>query len=174
MNIRLATIADAQAIAKVHVDSWRTTYKGIVPDDVLANLSNSQRTEKWHSMLSNPRDKITYVAIEDRSIVGFADAGSERSNDGEYDGELYAIYILKPFQSRGIGQKLTLLSANWLLNKGLSSMLVWVLADNPSCRFYESLGGKVVRERTISIGGKELAELGYGWRDLSTLNRQKG
>ena len=71
MNIRLATIADAQAIAKVHVDSWRTTYKGIVPDDVLANLSNSQRTEKWHSMLSNPRDKITYVAIEDRSIRRF-------------------------------------------------------------------------------------------------------
>ena len=170
MNIRIATIADAPAIAKVHVDSWRTTYKGIVSDDVLANLSYSQREEKWHSMLSNPRDNITYVAIEDGSVVGFADAGPERSNDDEYDGELYAIYILKQFQSRDIGRNLTLLSAKWLLNRGLSSMLVWVLADNPSCRFYESLGGKVVRERTISIGGQELAELGYGWRNLRRLS----
>lgn len=56
--IRIATIADAPAIAKVHVD-WRTTYKGIVSDDVLANLSYSQREEKWHFMLSNSRDNIT-------------------------------------------------------------------------------------------------------------------
>lgn len=39
MQIRKATINDAEGIAKVHVDSWRTTYKGIIPDEFLYNLS---------------------------------------------------------------------------------------------------------------------------------------
>jgi hypothetical protein len=34
MSIRPATAADAAVIAKVHADSWRTTYPGIVPDEL--------------------------------------------------------------------------------------------------------------------------------------------
>jgi len=45
MIIRKAKLDDATGIAKVHVDSWRTTYKGIIPDDFLNNLSYEQRTE---------------------------------------------------------------------------------------------------------------------------------
>ena len=37
--IRPATLEDAPAIARVHVDTWRTTYAGIVPDEHLAKLS---------------------------------------------------------------------------------------------------------------------------------------
>lgn len=47
MQIRKATLQDAEAIARVHVDSWKTTYKGIIPDNVLNNLSYTQRTEQW-------------------------------------------------------------------------------------------------------------------------------
>jgi hypothetical protein len=43
MRIREATIADVAAIAKVHAESWRTTYKGLLPDDYLANLTYEQR-----------------------------------------------------------------------------------------------------------------------------------
>jgi hypothetical protein len=45
-------------------------------------------------------------------------------------------------------------------------MMLWVLKENPTCRFYEHLGGKICAERTIELGGKVLDELGYGWRDL--------
>ena len=37
--LRRANINDAAAIAKVHVDTWKSTYKGIVPDDYLSSLS---------------------------------------------------------------------------------------------------------------------------------------
>lgn len=45
MNIRKANRDDAPGIAKVHVDSWRTTYKGIIPQSFLDELSYEQRTK---------------------------------------------------------------------------------------------------------------------------------
>ena len=46
-------------------------------------------------------------------------------------------------------------------------MLLWVLAENPSRGFYEALGGAEVRQQTITIGGRELVEIAYGWRDIT-------
>ena len=49
-------------------------------------------------------------------------------------------------------------------------MLVWVLKDNqPACRFYESLGGEPVGRKAIAIGGTDLVEVSYGWRDIAGL-----
>lgn len=39
MIIRKANFNDISSIAKVHVDTWKTTYKGIVPNDYLESLS---------------------------------------------------------------------------------------------------------------------------------------
>jgi hypothetical protein len=33
--IRAATVSDAQEIARVHVASWLSTYRGLLPDDFL-------------------------------------------------------------------------------------------------------------------------------------------
>ena len=59
--------------------------------------------------------------------------------------------------------------AQRLAQHGLTSMLVWVLADNPACYFYEALGGTYLREKMIVIGGKELREIAYGWQDTKRL-----
>jgi len=48
-------------------------------------------------------------------------------------------------------------------------MLVWVLAENPNRRFYESLGGRFLRSTTITLGGADLEEWAYGWDDLRGL-----
>ena len=56
------------------------------------------------------------------------------------------------------------------MSDGFGSMLVWVLADNhPACRFYESLGGERVGRKRISLGGANLTEVSYGWRDIANL-----
>ena len=62
-------------------------------------------------------------------------------------------------------------SAVRLAQLGHNSMLVWVLAANPYRSFYEALGGQPVAERETNIGGAQLAEIAYGWQDLSTLTR---
>ena len=170
MEIREAQIADAPAIARVHVDSWRSTYRGIVPDDYLAQLSYSQREQYWRRWINAGHEKqFLYVAQDEGNIVGFALGGPERSRNSIYDGELYVIYVLEAHQRKGIGRLLVSQVARSLLQQGIESMLVWVLADNPSRRFYERLGGEPVAEQNISIGGAELKEVAYGWRDIYVL-----
>lgn len=174
MIVREATHSDVSAIARVHVDTWRTTYRGIVPDEFLANLSYEKRENGWHQVLNNaPKDgNFTYVA-EDESgqIVGFANGGVERAGDPVYQGELSAIYILKNHQQKGIGRELVRVVAERLGRMEIYSMLMWVLADNPACQFYETLGGQRVHEKEIEKGGTKLSEIAYGWTDTSNLQR---
>ena len=44
VTIRPAEISDALGIARVHVNAWRETYKGIIPDSVLDALSYEELT----------------------------------------------------------------------------------------------------------------------------------
>jgi ribosomal protein S18 acetylase RimI-like enzyme len=175
MIVREATHSDVSAMARVHVDTWRTTYRGIVPDELLANLSYEKRENGWHQVLDKaPKDdNFTYVA-EDESgqIVGFANGGVERAGDPVYQGELSAIYVLKSHQQEGIGRELVRAATQRLGRMKIHSMLVWVLADNPACRFYETLGGQKVYEKEIERGGAKLIEIAYGWTDIANLQRR--
>jgi ribosomal protein S18 acetylase RimI-like enzyme len=171
MNIRAAYAIDTLAIARVQVDSWRTTYAGIVPADYLASLSYEHQEKFWGHIVSTVSGAAAvYVAETDTGeVVGFAASGPERSSNESYQGELYAIYLLEAYQRQGVGQQLTRAVVNGLLRHGLSSMLVWVLADNPSRAFYEAMGGHYVAERQITIGSAQLTEVAYGWRDIRRL-----
>jgi GNAT superfamily N-acetyltransferase len=168
MLIRPATPTDAAAIARVHVDSWRTTYAGIVPADYLDHLSYAQREQFWHDIFANPAPSgCVYVAEHDTgALLGFASGGPERSGDTVYRGELYAIYLLARYQRQGLGRRLTLAVAQRLLQCGLPSMLIWVLAANPGRAFYAALGGQPVYEKNVTIGAAQLREVAYGWPDL--------
>jgi GNAT superfamily N-acetyltransferase len=166
MIVRDATHNDVPAIARVHVETWRTTYRGIIPDEYLANLSFDKRESGWHQILNDAAENsnFTYVA-EDESgqIVGFANAGVERTGDLVYKGELNAIYILESHQRKGIGRYLVRAVVEKLGQAGIHSMLVWVLADNPACRFYAALGGQAVYEKEVEEGSATLIEVAYGW-----------
>lgn len=172
-TIRSAQIADAPAIARVHVDGWRTTYRGIVPDDVLANLATERRERSWAGRLSK-QDSAEFVYVaEDAAgdIVGFASGGPEREQDPVYTGELYAIYLLADQQGKGIGRLLTRAVTERLATMGHGAMLVWVLAKNPARHFYAALGGQPLREKPITMGGVTLTEVAYGWTDTRSLRQ---
>ncbi|QEK11426.1 GNAT family N-acetyltransferase [Crassaminicella thermophila] len=167
MNIRVATIDDAKDIAYINVETWLTTYKGIVPDKFL-----QERKEKIEEIVENIRKKLkdnnikALVCEKDNKIVGFATYGKERDNDLVYQGELYAIYILESYQKKGLGKEIFKQVVKNLISMGMNNMFIWALEENKSCRFYEKLGGTIVKRRNIKIGGKELKEVGYGWNDL--------
>jgi len=160
IHLRPARADDAAGIARVHVDSWRTTYGGIVPDEHLANLSYESREQRWRERLTAPDNAMfIYVAeTEDGQIVGFATGGAERENDPVYKGEVYALYLLKEYQQRGIGRQLVVTVARRLRQAGFANMLIWVLAENPACAFYAALSGKLAREKTVNIGGEDLRD----------------
>ncbi|MFB1081901.1 N-acetyltransferase family protein [Jeotgalibacillus sp. JSM ZJ347] len=165
MNIRKATLKDAAGIAKVQVDTWKTTYRGMVPDDYLNHMSYERREEMWSKIIGD--GQVVYVAENNGEIVGFANGGEERSNKySGYDGELFAIYILESYQRQGLGKKLMAPVVEDLKAKGLSSMIVCVLEKNDSKRFYEVLGADKVDTVKINFGGRDLKEAVYGWKDL--------
>lgn len=170
ISIRRADINDAVSIATIHVVAWRETYRGIVPDDFLRELSIERRTANWIMSLSNPYSDYyrCFVAEVDGQVVGFCNYGFPQENASGFDGELFAIYILRSAQGRGVGRHLVDAAVKGLTDIGSTSMLVWVLKDNKSARgFYEHLGGVYVSEKPIEIGGKDLMEVAYGWSDLS-------
>jgi ribosomal protein S18 acetylase RimI-like enzyme len=163
MTVRAAVRGDVRAIARVHVATWRTAYRGILPDDFLASLSETSYEERWTRIIGDGTT-LVYVAEENDEIVGFASAGLERSGKG---GELYAIYVLKEVQGRGHGRALVRAVVEGLRGMDLAGMIVWVLRDNqPALHFYERLGGVYVKAQQIAIGSTSLEEVSYGWRRL--------
>jgi ribosomal protein S18 acetylase RimI-like enzyme len=168
IKIRKAVLSDVKGIAKVHVDSWKTTYVNIVQEEYLNNLTYESREQIW---INNIPDGGVYVAENSEGlIVGFSSGGRERSSKyNGFDGELYAIYILKEYQGQGIGKALVKPIINEIKGMGLNSMLVLVLEDNISRLFYEALGAKKIDAIEVQIAGKKLSELVYGWEDIRNI-----
>jgi GNAT superfamily N-acetyltransferase len=108
------------------------------------------------------RTVVDIAVDESTQVVGFASGGAERSGYPIYTAELYAIYLLASDQGYGIGRHLGISVVNRLMQDGLTA----VLAENPSRRFYERLGGRPVYEKTVMTGGVPLLEIGYGWQDV--------
>ncbi|MHB0858743.1 MAG: GNAT family N-acetyltransferase [Anaerolineae bacterium] len=170
VTVRQADARDARGIARVWVDTWRSTYRGIVPEAYLEGITYAEREAISYGVLEDTnRGVFAYVAESDGQIVGFAAGGPERSGDPIYLGELYAIYILEAYQGQGIGRALVREAAGRLARGGMHAMLVWVLAENAARSFYERLGGRYERSQEITIGGVALKEVAYGWRNTRCL-----
>ncbi len=174
LPIRQATVEDALGIAEVHVRGWQTTYRGMIPDAYLDAFSIEERARRWDHLLHNPeRQEFIFVAVDaEQRIAGFSSGGPNRTQDApEYTGELYSIYLRADVQRGGLGSSLARHVVDELLARGYDSMLVWVLSENPARRFYEAMGGVLVREGTFEAGGATIPEVAYGWRDLRTFPR---
>jgi GNAT superfamily N-acetyltransferase len=166
VEIREASVEDAPGIAWTHVESWRATYHGIVPQAYLDSLQVEEFEERWRTRLIDPSDMMVYVADHVGRVCGFASGGPARKQMSGFSGELYAIYVSPDACAKGIGSRLFWTIARKLSTSGHQGMYVWVLRENPSRGFYEHLGGTTLTACEIEIGGKSLEELSYGWPDL--------
>jgi GNAT superfamily N-acetyltransferase len=136
-----------------------------------------EHVERWQRTFAAQRT-VVFVAESklEGQIIGFASGGEERSKKyPEYPGELYAIYLLRGEQGKGLGTLLTTSVLGRLRQEGFNSVLVWVLAQNPYRHFYERMGGRFLGSQNIQIGEIALEEIAYGWRDTNALvERSKG
>jgi GNAT superfamily N-acetyltransferase len=168
--IRPATIADASAVARVHVESWRVAYREILSPAYIETRSMERREALWRTWVAEPADPRNFLLVAeaaDREIVGFASGGAERTPDPEFVGEVQSLYLLPAWLRRGIGRALMTHAAWALQRRAMNSMLVWAFERNAACGFYERLGGRPVREKIVDADGKQLAEVGFGWADLA-------
>ena len=167
--VREAKISDASLIAKVHVDTRRATYKGIIPDGQLLKRTYEDTENGWVNRISDPHtSEFIFVAENNEGeIVGFTSTSTNSEEDG-FDSILSTLYISENYQRQGIGQSLVRVAVKKLKEQHVKSLIVWVFAENPSKKFYERLGGKLVKEKIVNQG-KDILEVAYGWDDIKEL-----
>ncbi|MBC8367204.1 GNAT family N-acetyltransferase [bacterium] len=157
-TVRSASIADAEAIAKIHVDSWRTAYRGLLPAETLEGFSVQQRYQVWKDHFFKGRRGLV-LEIEGR-VVGFAEYGPSSHSDC---GEIYSLYLDPQRWQKGGGTLLYLATLDTLREKGFRELEVLVLEGNePACCFYKKHGlktdGRVIN---IDMLGFKLPHLIY-------------
>jgi ribosomal protein S18 acetylase RimI-like enzyme len=168
---RRATINDAAVVAHVHCESWRTTYPGLMPDEVIASWTDlDKRTVGWQKIISE-RPETLWLAELNGHVVGFADGGKAREPNDGCDGQIFGIYLLATAQRQGIGQQLVANVFADLGAKNYASVRVEVLKGNtPAIAFYERLGAQYVRDESFEMAGHSLTEHVYRWTVLPALN----
>jgi GNAT superfamily N-acetyltransferase len=166
MIVEAATQEDARAIGMVHVLAWHETYRGIVPDQVLASLNPRERAAMWERVITTQGG--VFVLREGARVVGFAGCGPNRDASFTYAGMFNALYLLRHTQRHGHGRRLMAAMARHLLATGRPDAVVWSAeANHAACRFYERLGGQPAGRATELHEGWDMACVAYGWDDLS-------
>jgi GNAT superfamily N-acetyltransferase len=138
MEVRPATVDDAQAIETVRIRGWQHAYRHVFPPERLDAMAIDWT--RWAARIADPPEKWTILVAGD-PVVGFAATGPTRDDDGsEPVGELYGIYVDPDAWGTGAGRAL-IAAAEDALARDFGEATLWVLDDNPRARrFYELAG----------------------------------
>lgn len=169
MVVRCANIHDLGHITKIFVESWQSTYAGILSENFLFNLSGNGPKTFWRNSIDNPSMKNILLVAEDSDagVIGFVSGGKPRIGSLGMKSEIYELYLLDSFQGLGIGRHLFSKAAKQLHVMFGISLLVWVVEKNPSRFFYERLGGKKFAIRREKIAGTEIQQFCYIWENTN-------
>lgn len=138
LTVRRAVVADAAAMAAVHVASWQETYRGLISDDVLDDPEFVSRRERyWTATIPAAVDGTDAIAVAERDgvIVGIASIGAPADPDATWGAEVFVIYVLAREYGSGAG--------GMLLDETLGTRpaSLWVADPNPRAQaFYRKHG----------------------------------
>jgi GNAT superfamily N-acetyltransferase len=165
-RLREAREADIAALAKLHVEAFNETHRGGRP----GGPSYELRVRQWREAFERQDGSWFCYVVEDDGgeLVGFAKGTPHDGGVPGYAGELNKIYLLQRVQRQGLGRLLLDAVARRFIERGMTSMLLFGEAANPSSGFYEAFGA----ERLYSEAGEFHGA--YGWSDLHTLVAQCG
>lgn len=167
---RKANFEDAETIANIHFKTWKNTYTELIDEQDITNMTYENRKTLWQTILRMPRkEQSIYVVKVENQVAGFISGGPERTDKFNYDCAIYDIYVLDEFQKQGLGAKLLKAFAQEIKELGYRSILVWVLTQNPSSRFYERYNAQPIGEIATTIGEGSYQETAYGWNDVDKL-----
>ena len=154
--VREARPSDAPSLARIQVASWQATLGGLVPAEVLAELSSetaiSQFEQQWHDSVASPpttrhRVLVAYLPPGPGSgsgdLAGFASIGPATDEDRwpGTDGEMYEFHLLPSHADGGHGGRLLHAVADTLSSDSFTTACAWVLgADQGRLDFLKAAG----------------------------------
>jgi GNAT superfamily N-acetyltransferase len=143
MIVRDAVPDDAAAIADVHVRSWQSAYRGLLPENFLDQLRAEDRAAGYELGSLEPRAPKSLIAMLGERVAGFTTIGPSRDADAASAGELRALYVDPEYWRGGVGRALLLEARRRLREAGYREALLWVLDGNAIAeRFYRADGWK--------------------------------
>lgn len=168
MQIRAAQPTDAAEVARVHVASFRSAHRNMLPDELLDGLSVESREEMWRRMLAERAEThFLFVAVDGERIIGFAAGGpptGDEPTEADYAGKIYTIYLLAEAQGQGAGRSLLERVLTEFRSREQSPVFLWVLKENMQARgFYERMGGVLVAEKQEDFAGVPTEQVAYAW-----------
>ncbi len=142
LRVRDATADDAPAVARVHVDSWRAAYVGLLPRAVLDGLSVAQRTRHWRRVLGPSSPERVVMAEREGRVLGFAHVGPAHDADTTPStGQLHTIYLDPGCWGTGVGRAVHDTGLARLRDDGYRDAVLWMLSTNARAdRFYRRQG----------------------------------
>lgn len=175
-GLRVASVADAPAIAALHVASWRAAYRDLAPAEVFEAMDEPLRLRRWSKTLSTPFDRqVVLLAEQDGRLAGMGMAASPSEAAFGERGEIRSLYLDPAFQRLGLGRRLMSALAVRIAGWGYSGAALGVVAGNDGAvAFYQALGGRLAgryldpgplwRSENLIFAWDELSELGGGGR----------
>lgn len=153
--VRAARLDDVPAMARVIVESWRETYRGLMRDEVLDDPGLVASRERfWTAALTDERYAANRAAVAERdgAIVGVAMSGPPLDADATWSRQLYILYVLAAQHGSGAGA--ALLDA--VVSAG-EDVALWVADPNPRAQaFYRRHGFVADGTTTVDDGVTEI------------------
>ena len=135
-QLRQAGAGDAEAVVRMHTLAHEECYAHLLSPEFFRARRDSipERVERRRLHLDVPDPRI--IAVDsDGEVVGLADAGPGRDEDGPVGLELYSIYTLRRTYGTGLGAALMRAAI------GESPAYLWVVEGNPrALAFYLKQG----------------------------------
>jgi ribosomal protein S18 acetylase RimI-like enzyme len=176
LQFRLAGPADAEAVARLHAESWRRHYRGAYSDAFLDGDVVADRLAVWTDLLREPDPRRCTILAEDGGLVGFANTVFDA--DPIWGALLDNLHVADGHKRRGIASRLLALTAEALLARPeRTGLYLWVLEQNVDAQaFYEASGGRCAGRGAVSPPGGIASrvtgtptKLRYTWPDPTVL-----
>lgn len=130
----METEAEIEGKGRVHWESWHETYEGLVDAGYMEGVTLEKCVQTAHQWREN-----ILVAKDGDRVIGFAAYGACRGGALPGHGEVFALYVLREYQGRGVGYGLMNAAAERL--SAYPKVAVWVLEGNErAIRFYQRYG----------------------------------
>lgn len=169
VKIRDVGTSEADAIADLHTVSWKSAYRGLLPEEYLENSMQGERRRHWAQKMPALTNKEFVLAAEqDGKLVGFV-AVLDKPEAG-FDALLDNLHVRPDLKGFGIGGKLLNAVADRLLKTNRKSFYLFVLKGNTSAEnFYLAKGGKRLDTVKNELGGMVVEATRFAWDELERM-----
>lgn len=170
LAFRQATLADADAIARLHAQSWQAHYRGAYPDLFLDRDQPAERIRAWRERMQRvDASRFVELALEGDALLGFICVIA--AQDPKWGSLVDNLHVAATAQGRGIGRSLMKHAGTWLEREHASiPVQLFVLDINASARrFYEAMGGTKADVATTEVHGAHVLRWRYTWPSPSAL-----